>query len=565
MRAPKIPDNEEARLEELASYSVLDTPPEQAYDDIVALAARLLNVPTALVSLVDESRQWFKARVGLDATETSREVSFCGHAVADGELLLVPDATKDIRFVDNPLVMGDPLIRFYVGAPLRTPSGHVLGTLCALDQVPRAPTPDQVEALEMLARQVVSQLELRRGLAEARRAREESEHANQRAERSEAARHRFFELSRDLLCIADFDGYYRELNPAWTRTLGFSLEELKSRPFLEFFHPDDREATRREAERIASAGDSTYSFENRHITKAGDYRWLVWSAAADRERGLLMAVARDTTKHRQERDALKAAKLQAESANRAKSKFLANMSHELRTPLNSVIGFTNVLLRNKRGVLASRELDFLQRIKKNGHHLLKVIDDVLDLGKIEAGEMSVELDVIDLGAMLGSVAAQLQGQATETATVLRALVPPGVTALFSDSRLLRQVIINLVGNSLKFAAGGAVEIRVVTDAKQRPVRIEVADDGIGIAKEKLFVIFERFRQADEGTERKFGGTGLGLAISQSLCLQLGYHLEVASEVGGGTTFSVTLTEDAPPLVHRLPLRVQATDHVVKEL
>jgi len=163
MKSPDFPPDELARLRALERYEILDTPPEQAFDDLTWLASRILDVPIALVSLIDAERQWFKSRQGLDACETSRELSFCGHAIlGDGGYLIVPNALEDVRFFDNPLVTGAPYIRFYVGVPLTTEDGYMLGTLCAIDTEPRKPTEEQLEMLEALARQVVSQLELRR-------------------------------------------------------------------------------------------------------------------------------------------------------------------------------------------------------------------------------------------------------------------------------------------------------------------------------------------------------------------------------------------------------------------
>ena len=158
--------DERARLDALRSYRILDTDPEQAFDDIVLLASQICGTPISLLSLVDENRQWFKARVGVSMTETSRSVSFCAHAIKGNDVFVIPDAMQDERFRENPLVVGEPHLRFYAGAPLVTRDGHALGTLCIVDHVPRTFTEDQLRALNALRRQAETQLELRRNLAE---------------------------------------------------------------------------------------------------------------------------------------------------------------------------------------------------------------------------------------------------------------------------------------------------------------------------------------------------------------------------------------------------------------
>jgi anti-sigma regulatory factor (Ser/Thr protein kinase) len=154
--------NEPARLAALHRYRILDTAPERAFDDLTMLASHICGTPMALITLVDADRQWFKSRIGITPSETSRTISFCAHAIKQGDLFIIPDARKDERLRDNPLVTGDPHIRFYAGAPLVTPDGHALGTLCVVDRVTRTLTPRQIEALDALRRQVESQLELRR-------------------------------------------------------------------------------------------------------------------------------------------------------------------------------------------------------------------------------------------------------------------------------------------------------------------------------------------------------------------------------------------------------------------
>ncbi len=161
MRA-SLPHDEDERLAELRSFDILDSLEEREYDDITRLAAIICETPTALISLVDEDRQWFKSRIGLDVRETPREYAFCAHAIHETQPLIIRDARDDERFHDNPLVTGDPRIRFYTGAPLRTPGGQALGTLCVIDYEPRELSAQQIEALEILGRQVTQLLELRR-------------------------------------------------------------------------------------------------------------------------------------------------------------------------------------------------------------------------------------------------------------------------------------------------------------------------------------------------------------------------------------------------------------------
>ena len=181
-----IVKSEAQRLKVLWQYDVLDTVPEEVFDDLTELAARICEAPIALISLIDEDRQWFKAKVGVSLSETSRDISFCAHAIKQQDLFIIPDATQDARFANNPLVISDPKIRFYAGAPLITPDGYALGTLCVIDKVPRELRMEQKQALGVPARHVMTQLELRRHARELSDAHEAKAATNEELEKLQA-------------------------------------------------------------------------------------------------------------------------------------------------------------------------------------------------------------------------------------------------------------------------------------------------------------------------------------------------------------------------------------------
>jgi len=259
MIAP-LPANEPERLAALREMRLLDTPPEQAFDDIAQLASEICGTPISLVSLVDEHRQWFKAKVGLAATETSRDASFCAHAILQpGELFMVPDAQRDPRFHLNQLVVGEPYIGFYAGMPLTTSEGHSLGTLCVIDRRPRELTSSQMDSLRRLARQLGAHLELRRlsqrlSVAEDQmqswagdvartnlrlhsEMQERERIQNELREREEQLRD-LFENATDLIQIAAPDGRLLFVNRAWLNTLGYRPGELAGLTVFDIIHPD---------------------------------------------------------------------------------------------------------------------------------------------------------------------------------------------------------------------------------------------------------------------------------------------------------------------------------------
>ena len=222
MKAPEQPANEAARLDALRSYKILDTEFEGLFDDVTALAASILEVPIALITLIDSDRQWFKSRHGFGVAQAHRDISFCGHVVASEAPLVVTDARDDERFADNPFVTGDPRVRFYAGMPLRTPDGFVLGSLCALDHVPRQPTPLQLDMLSRLARQVIALLEARR---------ERHHLAIERSTTLDSATqlNTLFDAMSEGVIKQRSDGAITKVNGAALRILGVDADQLAGR------------------------------------------------------------------------------------------------------------------------------------------------------------------------------------------------------------------------------------------------------------------------------------------------------------------------------------------------
>ncbi len=249
-----LPENESERLEALRRYEVLDTESEGKFDDLTLLARHICDTPIALISFVDAERQWFKSRIGLTTSQTPRAVSFCGHAILEEDVMVVPDAAADERFADNPMVTGEPGIRFYAGAPLLTSTGHALGTLCVIDRKPKNLTEEQLEALRALARQVVAQLELRRRL------KKEREDAKEAIDERDTTLRLIVNQMPAVLWSTDTELRLTSSDGAALTSLGHKPNQFVGVTLFDFFRTTDPEFLPLVAHRKALCGESV-SFE----------------------------------------------------------------------------------------------------------------------------------------------------------------------------------------------------------------------------------------------------------------------------------------------------------------
>jgi len=677
MQPPIIPPDENERLAVLRAYDVLDTPAEDAFDDLTLIASRVCQTPIALVSLVDVGRQWFKSKVGLSATETPRDVSFCGHAILGDDLFEVSDSSADPRFVDNPLAVGAPHVRFYAGTPLKTPGGQRIGTLCVIDHVSRTLSDEQRDTLRRLGRQVVAQLELR---AAARRIEERGNlnramvdnavdaiisideqgivlSANPATQRifgyapaeivgqnikiimpephrgehdgymtryratgekriigigrdvfgrrkdgsifplrlgvseNSVSGKRFFtgvisditdrvaaeaklaEFNRQLVAseeraeraqrIANAGVFERNLRTEelyWSKQLRriVGFEDADGTPSLEWLyravHPEDVSPFRQKINQSIADG-ALFDQECRIVHKDGSIRWIRVVAngvtGADGTVEWFVGLAFDATEAVERRRQLIEARAAAEAASRAKTSFLSSMSHELRTPLNAVVGFAQLLGADPG--LSSDQQENIDEIRKGGMHLLNLINDILDLAKIEANQFDFSPEPVDLAALVEESVRLLKPQATKRK--IRIEVDTGSLAkrfVTADRVRVKQALLNYMSNAVKYNQVDG-KIRVYAEPlKSRPdfLRVNVQDMGLGIATAdftRLFQVFSRLGEENSNIE----GTGIGLAITKRLIEAMGGTVGLQSVVGLGSTFWFELPLSAAPPATRI--------------
>jgi PAS domain S-box-containing protein len=356
-------------------------------------------------------------------------------------------------------------------------------------------------------------------------------------------RDRFFNLSSDMLAIGNLEGYFTQLNPAWEKYLGFSQTQLKAQPYLDFVHPDDKDATLFEAQKLAQ-GCETIGFSNRYRTASGSYRWISWNVVPFREENIFYAVARDITNSKLaqiEREQLllreQIAREAAERASRIKDEFLAVLSHELRSPLNPILGWSKLLQSGRLDPAKTIEAHAI--IERNAKLQVQLIDDLLDVSRILRGKLVLNAAPLNLGnVILAAIdTVQLVGNAKSIQIITQ--INPAVSVI-GDATRLQQVVWNLLSNAVKFTPKSG-KIEVYLRSISNNAQIQVIDTGKGISQEFLPDVFEHFRQEDGSTTRKFGGLGLGLAIVRQIVELHGGTVAADSPgVGQGATFTVQI-------------------------
>jgi PAS domain S-box-containing protein len=347
------------------------------------------------------------------------------------------------------------------------------------------------------------------------------------------------ESNIDALMATDPSGIITDVNKQMEALTGCTRDELIGAPFKDYFTDPERAEA---GIKLVLSEKKVTDYELTACARDGKQTVVSYNATTfyDRNRTLqgVFAAARDVTERKRVEAELRAAKAVAESASRTKSDFLASMSHEIRTPMNAIIGIADLLAKTP---LSPEQNKYVQIFRRAGDNLLHIINDILDLSKVEASQLEMERTGFSLNDLLEKVTEMVAVRANEKGLALVCEIAPKVpTALVGDPTLLSQVLLNLLGNAIKFTESGEVALRVTPDADSTVpgvLRFTVSDTGIGISGEKLGAVFERFTQADSSTTRRYGGSGLGLTISKRLVELMGGRIWVESEVGKGSIFS----------------------------
>jgi PAS domain S-box-containing protein len=355
------------------------------------------------------------------------------------------------------------------------------------------------------------------------------------------------EAAPDPIVVYDIDGLVNYLNPAFTSTFGWTMEESLGKRMD--FVPEENVPETNDAIKRMLRGESIRSLETRRFTKDGDILDVHVSASTfigrDGKPAGNIVILRDVTERNRMVVELRQAKEAAEAASRSKSTFLANMSHELRTPLNAIIGYSEMLAEDAEDAGQKNYIPDLQKIQAAGKHLLTLLNEVLDLSKVEAGKMELYLETFDVSSMVDQVMSTIQPLAEQNANSLEVRCGEDLGTMHADLTKVRQTLYNLLSNACKFTEHG----NILLDAARKTVGsidwliFNVRDTGVGMTTEQMDRLFQPFSQADASTGHDYGGTGLGLAISKRFCKIMGGDITAESEYGTGTTFTIRLPSE----------------------
>lgn len=518
-----LPSDEPDRLLALRALEVLDSAPESAFDDLAALAAGLCDAPIALVSLVEEARQWFKARVGIAADQTGRAESFCAYAMLQDAVFEVPDARADARFAGNPLVVGAPWIRFYAGARLIGRSGHCYGALCVIDTRPRSLSESQHAQLQRLARLTANQLEARRERIE--------------ADRRHVMLATLLETMPSAAVTCDRDGKLQQFNRLardWHGTDPRRLPPEQWAAHFDLYEADGHTplATARIPLLRAFRGEEVRDARIVIKPRGQAARSVVCNgsrlSAPDGTVLGAVVLMHDITAIVATKDALRRSNAELEQ-------FAYIASHDLQEPLRTVTSFSRLLERRYGARLDDDGREFLAYVAEGGRRAQALIGDLLSVARLSSEGRPFE--AVPLDRLLDEVQGGLRVLLADSGATLTRDAP--LPAVHADPSQLTQLLQNLLANAVKFRGEAAPQVHV--GARLQPDgrwRIDVSDNGIGIDARFHARIFELFKRLHARSD--YRGTGIGLAICKKVVERHGGQIGVESAPGAGSTFWFTL-------------------------
>jgi PAS domain S-box-containing protein len=542
MIAAPLPPNEMQRLARLRNLGVLDTLPQKAFDDIAALASTVCGTPIALISLVDRDREWFMSRHGPDRTQLSRELSFCAHAILqDAEVMVVPDAAHDPRFMDNPLVIEAPMVRFYAAAPIVTPDGFALGTVCVFDQHARPLTAIQIDALRTLADLVVTLLEHERLRLQdvERQSREARVHHERLVAMSTSG------LDVKAYISRDYD--YLHVNETYLDYWGCTREEVVGHTVQERLGDDLFNHFLKARLDMALSGQPVFFQRTVDYKVRGprhmDVALLPVRDPAGAVIGLVMR-SHDIQLIKEKEAELSETVALLEHRTREQERFIHIISHDLREPINSINNFTSLLSTEHQHEFSADSRRYLAYVQAGGQRMIALLDDLLHYVELE--QHTLDKTWIDANALFRQIRDDLDAALERSHGQL--LSDPLPMMLLADASLLRIALQNLVANGLKFSRPGvAPVVRLSSSRADGFLFIHVTDNGIGIAPEHQASIFGMFKRLHP--RKAYEGSGLGLSICRRIAELHGGQLAVTSNPDHGCRFTLQLPLPQHPPAH----------------